>query len=60
VDGEGAIWSVPSSGGIPRRLRRLGDERLRSDRFAFRIASGRLYYTLYDRQSNVWVMEVSR
>jgi serine/threonine-protein kinase len=60
VDGVGAIWSVPSSGGVPRRLRRLGDERLRSDRFAFRIAGGRLYYTLYDRQSNVWVMEVGR
>ena len=60
TDGEGLIWSVPSAGGVPRRLLRLGDGRLRSDRFGFRIAGGRLYYTLFDRQSNIWVMDVGR
>jgi len=60
TDGEGVIWSVPSSGGTPRRLVRLGDGRLRSDRYGFRIANDRLYYTLFDRQSNIWVMEVNR
>jgi Tol biopolymer transport system component len=60
TDGEGLIWSVPSGGGVPRRLLKLGDGRLRSDRYGFHIANGRLYYTLFDRQSNIWVMDVSR
>jgi len=58
-DGNGSIWSVPASGGVPRRVVDLGNGRLRADRYGFRIADGRLYYTLFDRQSNIWVMEVS-
>ena len=37
---------------------KLGDGRLRSDRYGFRTALRRLYYVLFDRQSNIWVMEV--
>jgi Tol biopolymer transport system component len=59
-DGEGVIWSVPSAGGVPHRLLTLGYGRLRSDRYGFRIADGRLYFTLFDRQSNVWVMDLHR
>jgi Tol biopolymer transport system component len=59
ADGEGVIWSVAAAGGVPRRLLKLGDGRLRSDRYGFRIANGRLYYTLFDRQSNIWVMTVN-
>jgi Tol biopolymer transport system component/tRNA A-37 threonylcarbamoyl transferase component Bud32 len=58
ADGDGVIWSVPSSGGTPRRLLKLGDGRLRSDRYGFAIGHGQLYYTLYDRQSNIWMMDV--
>ena len=58
--GAASIWSVPVEGGTPQHLLDLGDERLRSDRYGFRIAQGRLYFTLYDRQSNVWVMEVGQ
>ncbi len=60
ADGEGVIWSVPAGGGVPHRLLKLGDGRLRSDRYGFRIAHGRIYYVLFDRQSNVWVMTVTR
>jgi Tol biopolymer transport system component len=62
VNGEGAIWSVPSSGGVPRRVVELGEGRLRSDRFGFRfrIFHDRLYYIRFDRQSNIWVMDVNR
>ncbi|HXI20153.1 MAG TPA: hypothetical protein VNH46_03670, partial [Gemmatimonadales bacterium] len=59
-DGEGVIWAVPSAGGVPRRVLRLGDGRLESDRYGFRIAAGRIYYTRFDRQANIWVMEVRR
>jgi Tol biopolymer transport system component len=58
--GAAAIWSVPFAGGTPRQVVELGDERFRADRYSFRISHGRLYYTLLDRQSNVWVMEVER
>ena len=59
-NGAVAIWSVPSGGGTPRRLLDLGAGGLRSDRYGFRISHGRLYYTLFDRQSNIWTMEVGR
>jgi len=58
--GAAAIWSVPFVGGMPRKLIDLGDERLRADRFEFRIANGRIYYPLTDRQANVSVMEVEK
>jgi Tol biopolymer transport system component/tRNA A-37 threonylcarbamoyl transferase component Bud32 len=58
ADGEGEIWSVPASGGTPKRILRLGYGRLRSDRYGFRVAKDRLYYTLFNRQSNIWVMDI--
>ena len=60
ADGAASIWSVPASGGIPTRVLQLGDGRLQSDRYGFRIANGLVYYTLTDRQSNVWLMELVR
>jgi Tol biopolymer transport system component len=58
--GAAAIWSVPFTGGTPHRVIELGDERLRAERLSFRIAKGRVYYALTDRQANVWVMEVDK
>jgi hypothetical protein len=58
--GAAAIWSVPLVGGTPRKVIDLGDERLQANRFSFRIAKGRIYYPLTDRQANVWVMEVDK
>jgi Tol biopolymer transport system component len=60
ASGAASIWAVPASGGTARHLLDLGDDRFRSDRYGFRIAKGQLYYTLYDRQSNIWVMELER
>jgi Tol biopolymer transport system component/tRNA A-37 threonylcarbamoyl transferase component Bud32 len=58
--GAAAIWSVPFAGGAPHKVIDLGDERTRSARFPFRIAGGRIYYPLTDRQANVWVIEVDK
>jgi serine/threonine-protein kinase len=58
ADGAGSIWSIPSAGGTPRHVLDLGDSRRGSDRYGFRISGGRLYYTLLDRQSDVWLMEL--
>ncbi|MBL0170979.1 MAG: serine/threonine-protein kinase [Gemmatimonadaceae bacterium] len=57
--GASSIWSVPSTGGTPTKVTDLGDD-LQADRFSFKLARGRLYYTHYDRQSNIWVMDVTR
>ncbi|MEO5824407.1 MAG: hypothetical protein ABIR59_00795, partial [Gemmatimonadales bacterium] len=56
--GAASIWSVPVSGGIPQHILDLGDSRVGSDRYGFRFANGLIYYTLTDRQSNIWVMEL--
>ncbi len=56
--GVASIWSVPASGGIPQRMLDLGDTRVGSDRYGFRFGNGLIYYTLSDRQSNIWVMEL--
>jgi Tol biopolymer transport system component len=58
--GAASIWSVPFAGGTPRKVIDIGDDRLRSERFAFRLMNGRIYYTLTDRQANVWVMQVDK
>jgi len=58
--GAASIWSVPVEGGVPQHLLDLGDARLRSDRYGFQIAQGRLYFMLYERESNVWVMDVGK
>ena len=60
ASGAASIWSIPVGGGTPQHVLDLGDERLRSDRYGFRIAQGKLYFTLYDRQSNIWVMDMTR
>jgi hypothetical protein len=60
ADGAGSIWAIPSTGGTPRHVLDLGDARRGSDRYGFRISGGRLYYTLLDRQSDVWLMELDR
>jgi TolB protein len=58
--GAASIWSVPFAGGTPRKVMDLGDDRLRAERFAFRISNGRIYYPLTDRQANVWVIDVDK
>lgn len=53
-----ASWSVPSTGGIPVHVSDLSDG-TRTDRFGFNIAQGRVFYVHFDRQSNIWVMDVT-
>jgi serine/threonine-protein kinase len=59
-NGDASIWGVPSTGGTPRRLLTIGDERLRSDRYGFHVSGGKIYFVLTDRQANVWVMDIAR
>jgi eukaryotic-like serine/threonine-protein kinase len=52
------IWSVPAGGGTPRLLVRFDDPTREWHRFGFKARRGRFYFTVGDRQSDVWMAEV--
>jgi Tol biopolymer transport system component len=53
-----SIWSVPAAGGVPVHVTDLADG-TQTDRFGFGLAQGRVFFVHYDRQSNIWVMDVT-
>ncbi len=55
--GNAAFWAIPISGGQPKLLTRLDDPTRPAYRSEWSIGSGRMYFTINERQSNVWVME---
>jgi hypothetical protein len=57
-DGSAAIWSVSTSGGKPRLLVYFDDPDHPSIRSDFGAGAGRFFFTLEDRQSVVWVVEL--
>ena len=52
------IWSVPAAGGRPRLTVRFDDPSRPWHRFGFRVKGNRFYFTVGDRQSDVWTTEV--
>ena len=58
-DAKGAaeFWSVPVAGGKPTLLTRLDDPLRPSYRPEWALGPGRMYFTMEDRQSDVWVMD---
>jgi Tol biopolymer transport system component len=56
--GDAVIMAVPATGGVPRAVMQLGDDRLRSGRYGFRVMGGYIYYVLQDQQANVSVAEI--
>ena len=59
-DGRSTIWSMPLTGGKPRPLVRFVDSARPSIRPDFAVGAGRVFFTLEDRQADIWVAEVSR
>jgi dipeptidyl aminopeptidase/acylaminoacyl peptidase len=53
-----SIWSVARSGGTPRLLVRFDDPAREWHRYGFRARGGRFYFTVGDRQSDIWTAEV--
>ncbi|HEU5040599.1 MAG TPA: hypothetical protein VFT84_07255, partial [Gemmatimonadales bacterium] len=53
-----SIWAVPAAGGSPRLMVRFDDPAREWHRFGFRARGGRFYFTVGDRQSDLWVAEV--
>jgi dipeptidyl aminopeptidase/acylaminoacyl peptidase len=57
--GRAAFWSVPVTGGRPRLLVRFDDPARASNRFEFASDGKRFYFTIEDRQSDIWLAEVA-
>ena len=58
--GQASFWSMPATGGRPRLLARFDDPARASNRFEFASDGRRFYFTVEDRQSDIWVAEVAR
>jgi eukaryotic-like serine/threonine-protein kinase len=56
--GRASFWSIPAAGGHPRLLVRFDDPARPSNRFDFASDGARFYFTLEDRQSDIWVADV--
>ncbi len=59
-NGESFFWSIPASGGTPRLLVRFADPNRPSYRPEFDVRNGRFYFTVEERQSDIYVMEVKK
>ena len=55
-----SFWSVPAGGGRPRLLVRFDDPVRPSNRFDFASDGRRFYFTIEDRQSDIWIADVTR
>jgi Tol biopolymer transport system component len=55
-----SIWSVGKSGGPSRLLVRFDDPTREWHRFGFSAHGGRFYFTLGDRESDIWTAEVAK
>ena len=60
AEGQSGIWAVPNAGGKPRLLVRFADSARPSIRPDFAVGAGRFFFTLEDRQADIWVAEVAR
>ena len=58
--GNASFWSIPVTGGQPKLLIRFDDPTRPSYRPEWSIGSGRMYFPINERQSNVWVMDTTQ
>jgi serine/threonine-protein kinase len=57
--GRASFWSIPVTGGRPRLLVRFADPAWTSNRFDFATDGRRFYFTVEDRQADVWIASTS-
>jgi len=58
ADGRAELWSVPVAGGGPRLLVKFDDLSRPSSRGDFAVGAGRFFFTIDERQSNIWMADV--
>ena len=56
--GRASVWAIPAAGGAARLVTRFDDPARQSSRFNIAVGAGRLFFTIEERQSDVWVMDV--
>ena len=54
-----SIWAVPAAGGTPRLLIRFDDPARPSTRREFATDGKRLYFTIAEPESDIWLMELA-
>ncbi len=57
--GRASFWSIPVTGGHPRLLVRFDDLARASNRFEFASDGKRFYFTVEDRQSDIWIADLA-
>ena len=55
-----SFWSIPLAGGRPRQLVQFNDLSRPSIRPDFAVGNGQFFFTLEDRQADIWVGEIAR
>jgi Tol biopolymer transport system component len=60
ASGRASFWSIPVAGGRPRLLIRFDDPAWSSNRFDFASDGKRFYFTVEDRQSDIWIADVEK
>ena len=58
--GNASIWAIPAAGGTPQLLVRFDDPTRPSYRPEISVGGGRIFFTVDERQSDVYVMDVER
>ena len=58
AEGRASLWSIPTEGGEPRLLVRFDDPSRPSSRAEFATDGKRLYFTISERESDIWQMEL--
>ncbi len=60
TDGSYLIYAVPATGGPVREVAHSEGPTFQNFRFVFNVRANMLYFTLADRQSDIWMAEVAR
>ncbi|MDH3687831.1 MAG: hypothetical protein OEP95_16485, partial [Myxococcales bacterium] len=55
--GRASLWSLPIEGGRPTLLVHFADEERPSIRTAFEVGAGRFFFTIDERESEIWVAD---
>jgi hypothetical protein len=53
------IYAVPAGGGTPRIVMRFDDPTRPWHRYGFQVFRDRFYFTVGDRQSDIWVAQLA-
>lgn len=53
-EGRASFWSMPATGGVPRLLARFDDPGRPSSRAEFATDGKRLFFTISERESDIW------